>query len=103
MNYSKMLMLLPALITAGEPRYVTRPVKSAREAKTIAEKDTGGLAVSARAIPLNGATGGWVIAIHMPNERRGWRCIVDRDTHAVYTKTRIPNPPLPKRQQVPDA
>lgn len=66
---------------------------NASEAKAIAERETGGHAVSAHRIPLNGATGGWEVTIRMPKEDRGWSCIVDNDTHMVYRKTRIPNPP----------
>jgi hypothetical protein len=75
---------------------LARPVNTPREAKAIAEHETGGIAVSARRIPLNGATGGWEVDLHMPGEKRGWRCIVDNDTHAVFTKTWIPNPAPPK-------
>lgn len=76
-----------------------RVVGTEREARSIAEQDTGGRAVSARRIPLNGATGGWEVDVHMPKEDRGWRCIVDRDTHGVRTKDRIPNPPLSTRRR----
>lgn len=72
-----------------------RPVGSAREAKAIAEHDTSGIAVSARRVHLNGATGGWEVDLRMPGETRGWRCVVDSDTHTVHTKTRIPNPDPP--------
>lgn len=75
----------------------TGPVRTTKEAKDIAERDTGGIAVSARRIPLNGASCGWEVDVHMPKEDRGWRCTVDCDTHAVYTKDRIPNPPPKKR------
>jgi len=93
-------LIAPALLAAAPapPRYITVPVKTAREARAIAERDTGGIAVSARPVPLNGATGGWQVDVHMPGEERGWRCIVDNDTHRVFTKTRIPNPRLPKRR-----
>ena len=73
------------------------PVRSAREAKSIAELETRGLALSARRIYLNGATCGWEVVVHMPGETRGWRCVVDCDTRAVFTKTRIPNPEGPRR------
>jgi hypothetical protein len=75
------------------------PVKTAREAKAIAEHKTGGIAVGARRIPLNGATGGWEVDVHMPGEDRGWRCIVDRDTHTVRLRTRIPNPRPPRARR----
>jgi len=74
------------------------PVRTAKEAKTIAEQETQGLATSARRIALNGATGGWEVVVHMPGEPRGWRCVVDNDTHTVFTKTRIPNPEAPRRK-----
>lgn len=93
MNRAALLLVLPAL--AAQPK----PVNSAREAKAIAEHATGGIAVSARRVHLNGATGGWEVDLHLPGEERGWRCIVDCDTHAVFTKTRIPNPELPRRRR----
>jgi hypothetical protein len=74
------------------------PVHSAKEAKSIAEQETSGLAVSARKVYLNGASCGWEVVIHMPREARGWQCMVDCDTHAVFTKTRIPNPEAPHRK-----
>ena len=83
--------LLSAPLAAG-------PVRSAKEAKAIAEQETHGQALGAKKIYLNGATGGWEVLIHMPGESRGWRCIVDCDTHAVFTKTRIPNPAPPRRK-----
>jgi D-serine dehydratase len=69
-------------------------VSTVREAKAIAEQDTGGIALSARKIALNGASCGWEVDVHMPKDDRGWRCTVDCDSHSVYTKDRIPNPPL---------
>ncbi len=90
------LALTPALVlTAGTPKtrkHASGPVKSAKEAKAIAEQETGGKATSARRIPLNGASGGWEVDIHMPREDKGWRCIIDSDTHLVYSKSRIDQP-----------
>ncbi|HJW33719.1 MAG TPA: PepSY domain-containing protein [Holophagaceae bacterium] len=90
------LLLLPALVlpaSAGKPRKRSSgPVTTAKEAKRIAEQETGGRAVTANRIPLNGATGGWEVDVHMPKESRGWRCVIDADTHMVHTKTRIDNP-----------
>ena len=84
------LFLLPTLLVAGtqRPRLCHRggPVRTAREAKAISEQATGGRAVSARRVPLNGASGGWEVDIHMPKEDRGWRCIVDNDTHPGFEK-----------------
>ena len=71
------------------------PVRTAKEAKTIAELETRGFALSARKIYLNGATCGWEVAIHMPGEARGWRCVIDCDSRSLFTKTRIPNPKAP--------
>lgn len=89
-------LVLPALtLLASSPKGHKRapgPVKSAKEAKAIAEQDTGGTAVSARRIPLNGASGGWEVDVRMPHESRGWRCVVDADTRMVHTKTRIDQP-----------
>ena len=56
-----------------------------------------GRAVSANRIPLNGASGGWEVDVHMPKDSRGWRCIIDADTRTVYTKTRIDNPGTKRR------
>jgi hypothetical protein len=64
-------------------------VKSAKEAKAIAEQETGGKAVSARRVPLNGASGGWEVDVRMPKGAKGWRCVIDSDTRMVTTKTRI--------------
>jgi hypothetical protein len=90
--------ILVASAPAPAPRYVMVPVTTAREAKAIAERKTGGIAVSARRIPLNGATGGWEVDVHMPRDEQGWRCIVDRDSHGVRSRTRIPNPRPPKKR-----
>lgn len=87
------LTALPTL-SAGtsKTRRATGLVRTASEAKTIAERETGGKAVSARRIPLNGASGGWEVDLRMPGEAQGWRCVVDADTRMVHTKTRIPQP-----------
>lgn len=82
-----------SLSAASKPRkHGSGPVKSAKEAKAIAEQDTGGKAVSARRVPLNGASGGWEVDVRMPHESQGWRCVVDSDTRMVHTKTRIDQP-----------
>jgi hypothetical protein len=83
----------------SKPRKAATSVHSPKEARAIAERETGGTAVTARRIPLNGATGGWEVEVHMPGEDRGWRCIIDADTHMVYTKERIPNPPTGRRKK----
>ncbi len=93
-----MKALLADLLLLG-PAALARPVGSAREARAIAEHETSGIAVSARRIHLNGATGGWEVDLRMPGETRGWRCVVDSDTRSVYTKTRIPNPEPPKTRK----
>lgn len=96
----------PALAAAGPamtegtrrgPK-VAGPVRSAAEAKAIAERELGGVAVGARRTSLNGATCGWEVEVHMPSEERGWRCIIDCDTRMIYTKDRIPNPPRGKKK-----
>ncbi|WP_026853162.1 PepSY domain-containing protein [Geothrix fermentans] len=90
------LALVPALVlSAGTPRsrkHAGGPVKTAGEAKAIAERETGGRAITARRIPLNGASGGWEVDLRMPGEERGWRCIIDSDTHMVHSKARIDQP-----------
>ncbi|HJU84005.1 MAG TPA: hypothetical protein VJ600_07320 [Holophagaceae bacterium] len=95
------LLLLPALVLSagGHRRRSGGTVHTAKEAKAIAEHETGGIAVSARQIPLNGASGGWEVDVHMPKEDRGWRCVIDDDTHMVHTKTHIDNPPLSRRRR----
>lgn len=92
-----LLALLPlGPLAAGAPKSPRirheGPVRTAREAKAIAERDTGGVAVSARQVRLNGASGGWEVDVRMAKEDRGWRCTVDCDTRQVHTKDRIPNP-----------
>ena len=88
-----LLLLVPAMAAQAGP------VSTAREARAIAETETGGLSVSARRVHLNGATGGWEVDLYMPGETRGWRCVVDCDTHMVFSKTRIPNPSPPKSRK----
>ncbi|MBS1785148.1 MAG: PepSY domain-containing protein [Acidobacteria bacterium] len=90
------LLLAPAMILcAGGRGHHRGPLVSEHDAKAIAARDTGGTAVSAREIPLNGASGGWEVDVRMKDESRGWRCTIDDDTRTVRSKTRIPNPPPP--------
>jgi hypothetical protein len=87
-------LLAPALVlsAASAKKRPSGLVTSAKQAKVIAEQDTGGKAASARRIPLNGASGGWEVDVRMPREDKGWRCIIDADTRTVHTKTRIDQP-----------
>jgi hypothetical protein len=87
-------LIVPALtLSASTPKQrATGLVRSSKQAKAIAEQDTGGRAVSARRIPLNGASGGWEVDVRMPREERGWRCIIDADTRMVHGKSRIEQP-----------
>ncbi len=78
--------------TAKPRKHSSGLVRTAKEAKAIAEQETGGKAVSARRIPLKGASGGWEVDVRMPREDRGWRCVIDSDTRTVHTKTHIENP-----------
>lgn len=101
MRFTAILLVPSLVLVAGGTQHKKQshrggPVNSAKEAKAIAEHETGGNAVSARRIPLNGASGGWEVEVHMPKEDRGWRCIIDADTHMVHTKDRIPNPKASK-------
>ena len=93
-------LLVPAIVLAGTTsrKHSAGPIKSSKEAKAIAEQDTGGKAVSARRMALNGASGGWEVDIRMPHEANGWRCIIDADTHMVHSKTRIDQPGTKGRQ-----
>jgi len=90
------ILLLAACSLVAAPHRTTRRhsgvVSTAKEAKAIAEQETGGTAVSARRIPLNAASGGWEVDVHMPKDERGWRCIVDNDTHMLRSKEKIANP-----------
>ena len=90
-----LLAILPVAATAPPKPLGQRfgVVRNAKEAKQIAEVETGGIAVGARKTRLNGASCGWEVDVHMPKEDRGWRCMVDCDTRQVHTKDRIPNPP----------
>jgi hypothetical protein len=85
---------VPALILSAPSVHARTSglVKSAKQAKAIAEQDTGGKATSARRIPLNGASGGWEVDVRMPHEDKGWRCIIDSDTRMVHSKSRIDQP-----------
>jgi hypothetical protein len=94
-NDASDLGLVANLVAKAMPS-ATRPVKTAQEARDLAERATGGLAVSARLFPLNGSTGGWAVALHIPGEGHGWHCLLDRDSHSIYTRPRIPNPSRPK-------
>ena len=89
-------LLVPALVlsagTTKAKKHTAGPIKSAKEAKAIAEQDTGGKAVTARRIPLNGASGGWEVDVRMPRENQGWRCVIDADTRMVHSKSRIDQP-----------
>ncbi|BDU75307.1 PepSY domain-containing protein [Mesoterricola sediminis] len=93
-----LLLALAASLGAAVPTRA-RPVRTASEARAIAEKETGGIAVSARRVPLNGATCGWQVDLEVPGEDRGWRCIVDADTRSVHTRTRIPPPGSTKKRK----
>ena len=98
MKRTAALLLVPCVVlVAGQGQSKRSPrrggvVNSAKEAKTIAEQETGGMAVSAHRIPLNGASGGWEVDVHMPRDEKGWRCIIDADTRMVHRKDRISNP-----------
>ncbi len=89
-------LFVPALVLSAGTTKPKKPasglVRSAKEAKAIAERETGGKATSAHRIPLNGASGGWEVEVHMPREDKGWRCIIDADTRMVHSKTRIDQP-----------
>ncbi len=87
-----------ALASGSKSRHSGGLVRTSKEAMTVAEQDTSGIAVHARRIALNGASCGWEVEVHMPKEERGWLCVVDCDTHMVFTKHRIPNPKASKKK-----
>jgi len=90
-----LLVASSTVLMAGPSKSRKHPagaIRTAKEAKVVAEQDTGGQAVNARRIPLNGASGGWEVEVRMPHEDRGWRCIIDADTRMVHSKTRIEQP-----------
>jgi hypothetical protein len=91
-----LILLVPAIVsgtgTTKSRKHASGPIKSAKEAKAIAEQETGGKAISARRIPLNGASGGWEVDVRMPNDTKGWRCILDAETRMVHSKTRMDQP-----------
>ncbi len=105
MMRSAALLLVPCLVLIAGGSQSKRSshrgglVNSAKDAKAIAEQETGGIAVSARRIHLNGASGGWEVDVHMPQDAKGWRCIIDADTRMVHTRSRIPNPKPSKRSR----
>ncbi len=98
MMRSAALLLVPCLVLVAGGNQSKRSshrgglVNSAKDAKVIAEQETGGVAVSAQRIRLNGASGGWEVDVRMPRGEKGWRCIIDADTRMVHRKDRIPNP-----------
>jgi hypothetical protein len=64
----------------------------------VAEVETGGKAVSARRVPLNGThspdgLGGAEVLVAMPGRDHGWRCLIELDTLKLRRKEPIPNPP----------
>ncbi|MDP1832330.1 MAG: PepSY domain-containing protein [Geothrix sp.] len=99
------LSLVPALVlsagTTKSRKQASGAVKTAGDAKAIAERETGGKAITARRIPLNGASGGWEVELRMPHDEKGWRCVIDADTRTVHTKTRIDQPGAKGRAEGP--
>lgn len=89
---ARILLLLISASVLALSSLSASPVRTAKEAKVIAEQETHGHAVRAHRIPLNGATCGWEVEVFMPNEDRGWRCIIDCDSRMVFRRDRIPNP-----------
>lgn len=63
-----------------------------KEARRVAEGETGGKAVQTRRIDLNGSSGGYEVMIRMEGREKGWRLIIDRDTWRVRHKYAVPNP-----------
>lgn len=77
----------------------TNPAMTLEDAEILAEGETGGWATRSRRIDLNGASGGFEVWIHMPEQEKGWRIIIDQDTRRIRDKYPIPNPPKPDRRR----
>jgi hypothetical protein len=82
--------------------YVPVPqAMSAANAMAVAEEATGGVAVSARRIDLNAASGGFEVLIRMPESGRAYRVVIDADTRRVrstylVTNTQLTHNPRPE-------
>ena len=93
-NLAVPLLCLALPAHAGHGR--SRELKAAR---ALAEAETGGKAVAARRVFLNGThvrdglPGGIEVLVRMPGARDGWRCLIDGDTLKLRRKEPIPNPP----------
>ena len=93
-------VLLLALALPGQVAHAghgrSRELKAAR---ALAEAETGGKAVGARRVSLNGThvrnglPGGVEVLVRMPGKQDGWRCLIDVDTMKLRRKEPIPNPP----------
>ena len=70
-----------------DPHGLTR-----NEAKEIAEVETLGEAIAARLVHAKGTTH-WEITVHMADQERGWRVLIDRATGKVWDMVSIRNPP----------
>jgi len=88
--------VLPLLLCSlGGVVSAITPCNSAAEAKSVAESETMGEAVTARRDPHHHRAGfaPWVVLVHMPGQDQGWRCIIAWDNGKLLKKEAIPNPP----------
>ena len=61
------------------------------EAKEIAEVETLGEAIATRLVHAKGSTH-WEVTVHMAEEERGWRVLIDRETGKLWDMVAIKNP-----------
>jgi hypothetical protein len=69
------------------------PCTTADDAKAIAECETLGEAVTARQVDQSDGSKGWVVLVHMPGKRKGWRVMIDWELGKMRWKEAIDNPP----------
>jgi len=77
-----------------------RKAKALKSAMTVAERATGGEAVSGTWVRLPfkflSDPQGVEVLVHMPDQDLGWRCYVDVDLMTVVKQERIGNPARPR-------
>jgi hypothetical protein len=104
-----LLRFLPLLLAVGfvHPAQAATPGsahaahhrhRELQEAMGVAEAETGGEAVTARRVAMNGTAapdglGGIEVLVHMPNAKQGWRCLIDSNNMKLRSKERTHNPP----------
>jgi hypothetical protein len=69
------------------------PCMTPEAAKAVAEAATLGEGVTAVRVSTGRSFGGWEVLVHMPGQKKGWKCLIDWDTGKVLKKEPIDNPP----------